>query len=88
MKRYTFIAEYRGGTYISQYVAQTLKDALYMWAEKLDTEIFSTSKRNRILLEVNDPDQIPIPLKGLEKVWCSCYLSGESFLLLNIIETT
>lgn len=31
MKLFTFIADYKGGTYISQYVAKTLEEALNLW---------------------------------------------------------
>ena len=87
MKKYTFIAEYKGGTYITQYVALNLTDALPLWVMGLDKKIFSKSKRDKILLEVNDSDLYPTPLRDVENVWCSTYLSGKSFLLLNIIET-
>ena len=87
MKKYTFIAEYKGGTYISQYTTQTIMDALHLWVDKLDVKIFSKNKRDKILSEINDPEQIPVQLKEIEKVWCCCYLSGKSFLLLNIVET-
>lgn len=88
MKKYTFIAEYKGGTYISQYIANNLTDALLLWGNGLDKKIFSKSKKDNILLELNDPNFYPTPLKDMDKVWCSTYLSGKTFLLLNIIEAT
>ena len=34
MKLFTFIADYKGGTYISQYVAKTLEEALNLWISR------------------------------------------------------
>lgn len=87
MRKYTFIAEYKGGTYISQFVASNLAEALPLWAMELDGNIFSKSAREQILSEVNEVDFSPVLLKKIENVWCATYLSEESFLLLNIVET-
>jgi len=87
MKKYTFIVEYRGGTYISQYVAFDLKIALSMWVNHLDKRYFSTHKKQLLQEEIPDIDFFPVPVEGIENVWCGSYLSGKYFLLLNIIET-
>ena len=87
MKKYTFIVEYRGGTYISQYVAFDLKIALSMWVNHLDKRYFSTHKKQLLQEEISDIDFFPVPVEGIENVWCGSYLSGKYFLLLNIIVT-
>ena len=51
MERYTFIAEYRGGTYTSQYDVENLEDGLKLWAENLDLKYFSKSKKEKIIAE-------------------------------------
>lgn len=86
--KYTFIANYKGGVYISQYIAFNLMEALSLWALGLDKKIFSESKRDKILLEITDPDLWPTSVKEVENVWCSTFLTGKTFLLLNIVETT
>lgn len=87
MKTYTFIAHYRGKHYLTQYMADDLLNAVYLWGNNLDKKVFTLSKRTRILKEIEDPDKAPIPIRGIEKVWCACYLSDKSFLILDIIET-
>jgi hypothetical protein len=87
MKKYTFIAEYRGGTYISQYVALSIENALIEWVNNLDSKYFSHHKKKLLKKEIADVDSFPLPIDGVDKVWCVCYLSGKYFLLLNIIET-
>ena len=87
MKKYTFIAEYRGGTYISQCIALDLKAALLIWVNNLDKRFFSAHKKQMLQDEISDIDFFPVPINGIDKVWCRSYLSGKYFLLLNIVET-
>lgn len=87
MRNLTFIAEYRGGTYISQIKGCELNEALIIWCEKLDRKIFSSSKKQQIFKEILDRNNNPTPLIGIDHVWCCCFLSGKFFLLLNIVET-
>lgn len=87
MSGYTFLAHYRGNYYLSQYQAEDLMSALRLWGEGLDKKIFTLSKRRRILNDILNPDHFPVPVKGVKNVWCACYLSDKSFLILDIIET-
>ena len=88
MKKYTFVAHYRGQQYLSQYQAEDLGLALIKWGEGLDKKIFTLSKRNRILKDIRDPDYFPVLKNEVENVWGTCYLSDKSFLILVIVETT
>ncbi|GHV19607.1 hypothetical protein FACS1894169_16260 [Bacteroidia bacterium] len=87
MKKYTFIAEYRGGTYISQYVEENLLNSLKKWGEYLDSSIYLKEDIMQLRQEIKMDEYAPAPVKTIENVWCCSFLSGESFLLLNIIET-
>ena len=87
MEKFTFIVEYKGGTYISQHSALNLKNALFIWAEKLDKKIFSPIKQERIRLEIQKENNFPTPIKAVDNVWCCCLLSGKYFLLMNIVKT-
>jgi hypothetical protein len=87
MKKFTFIAEFRGGTYISQYDAENLKVALDIWAENLNTKYFSKSKKEKIIVEVNNKDLFPVELDGIKNAWCGVFLRGKFSLLLNIVKT-
>jgi hypothetical protein len=87
MNRYTFIAEYRGGTYISQYDAESLENCLEFWAENLDLKYFSKSKKEKIISETKDVDLFPIELDGIKNAWCRTYLYDKYALLLNIVKT-
>jgi len=87
MKKFTFISEYRGGTYISQYIAEDLIIALNLWANNLDKKIYSISHRQRIKIEMSRTSFSFEAIENIDNVWCTCFLSSQSFLLLNIIET-
>jgi len=87
MKKYTFIAEYKGGTYISQYSALDTDHALLLWANGLEEKYFSAHKKRKIIEEAKCEDLRPVRIKTLENAWCACFLSGKYFLLLNIVET-
>ena len=87
MERYTFIAEYRGGTYTSQYDVENLEDGLKLWAENLDLKYFSKSKKEKIIAETKDRDLFPVELDGIKNTWCASYLRGKFELLLNIVKT-
>lgn len=87
MKKFTFIAEFRGGTYISQYEALDLKNALFIWADNLDSQIFTKKVKEKIREKTHNEDFFPVPIKTIDNVWCSSYVVFRSLLLLNIIET-
>lgn len=86
MKLFTFIADYKGGTYISQYLGDTLGEALRLWIENVDfftEKQLNSFKKN---IEYGDIDP-PTRLDGLNNVWCTCFIVFGTLLLLNVIET-
>lgn len=87
MKKFTFIAEFRNGTYISQYEASNLIEALFIWAENLDLQYFTSKVKNKIQEKAREEDFFPVPVKTVDNVWCSSYVIFRSLLLLNIVET-
>ena len=87
MRKYTFIAEYKGGTYISQYSAFDINQALLLWANGLEKKYFSAHKKLKIIEELKYEYLHPVRINTLENVWCANFLSGKYFLLLNIVET-
>ena len=74
MKLFTFIADYKGGTYISQYVAKTLEEALNLWINNVD---FFTDKQLKSFKKNIKYGDIDPPTK----------LNGSTLLRLNIGET-
>lgn len=88
MKKYTFVCEFKKGTYISQYKSDNLRGALVIWSENLDINFYQEKDKERIISEVKSINNEPIAIKGIDNVWCMTCLIKKSLLLLNIIETT
>lgn len=85
MKKYTFIAEFRGGTYISQHRASHILKALELWGMSLDTSIYTQRIITKLQNEIDE--EKPTPIKDVDSVWCCSFSLYNSFLLLNIVET-
>lgn len=76
MKKFTFIAEFKNGTYISQYKA-----------DNLDVQFFTNKVKTKIQEKVRDSFYSPVSIEEVDNVWCSSYVIFRSLLLLNIVET-
>lgn len=87
MKKFTFIAEFRGGTYINQYEALDLKDALFIWADNLDPQILTNKIKAKMREKTQNEDFFPVPIRTINNVWCSSSVVFRSLLHLNIVET-
>ena len=87
MKKFTFIAEYKKGTYISQYESSNLMEALVIWADNLDIQFFTEKVKAKIQEKVRDNFYSPGSIEKVDNVWCSSYVIFRSLLLLNIVET-
>ena len=44
MKKFTIIANFRGGTFVSQHDAYSVVEAILKWAENLDLQYFQENK--------------------------------------------
>jgi len=85
---YTFVFEYKGGTYIDQVSAANPRKALTKWAMNLPEEDLQSWKLKRAELLSLFEAGSPVPLTGLLNVWCISGISMEDEqLLLNIVAT-
>lgn len=87
MKKFTCIAEYKGGTYISQYLAEDVFEAERIWANNLHPRYFKPREKKKIIEQINEGEFKPLLLKDAESVWCDTFVILDRFLLLNIVET-
>jgi hypothetical protein len=90
MELYTFIMEYKEGTYISQVRASDLNEAREKWAKEINiSEIqnFGVKAKERLIEEMQDSENIPVKLNGLTNIWsCGALVNGH-VPLINIIRT-
>ena len=87
MEKFTFIAEFKHGNYISQYKADNLMEAVLIWADNLDVQFFTNKVKTKIQEKVRDSFYSPVSIEEVDNVWCSSYVIFRSLLLLNIVET-
>jgi hypothetical protein len=87
---YTFIMDFRGGTYISQVMAKNVASATKKWANQLDTtpiKHMGPAAKAEIIREMNNEIHYPVLLSGMSNVWCISCSIRVGFFLLNIVES-
>lgn len=87
---FTFVAEFRGTTYVSQVCAPDERDAVRVWVRTLQSErpfgraSSYIGRTAAALLEEKFP---PVAIGGVSNVWCITGLCGGDLMLANIVET-
>lgn len=88
---YTFIVNYRGGSYIEQVSAPDVLTATHIWAERiahgqivkhLDSELFSKVFGEEIL------EFPPMPISDRPNVWQMFFFSGKNRMDVDIVKTS
>ncbi len=88
MPLYTFILDFRGGTYISQFAGVTAANAAHVWPTELDFEgIAKLRKKHRKILLAGLDEEGFVRLTGTKNVWCNCFVIGKHLALLNAVQT-
>ena len=88
MPLYTFIMDYKGGTYISQVNASSVKTACKEWAENLEvSEIANFEIKGKEILIREMKSKEPVALEGLENVWFVSALIFNNLAAINLIKT-
>lgn len=84
---FTFILDYKGGTYISQVFA-SFEGAGRRWAEQLDiSSIDSFDEKMRTGLIDGISEETVTPITGADNVWCISLFIGDDLGLVHIIKT-
>jgi len=90
MNLYTYLLEFRNGTYITQVSANTVQQSMPKWINHLKAE-FDEIKylNNQSILEIEQEltEEQPILLKGKQSVWCLSFTIKQGVGLVNIVET-
>jgi hypothetical protein len=87
MPLFTFVLEFSGGTYISQFGACTARGALTLYASELvRNNAVSTLSARKHLADALSAEKL-VRLDGVRSVWCCSTLVGRKFALLNIVAT-
>ena len=83
---YTIIVDYRDGTYISQFEADTPKSAVQHWSRSKpsDRKDVPSGPRSYIHSELLNGNDL-VPLSGLKNVWCLTATYRDQLLLINVV---
>ena len=90
MPLFTVIANYGGGTYISQVSGKSQVAALQRWSRSrnvLEIQGVGKSSQAKIVSAAHDPEDGPVQLTGLDNIWCFTALIRDKGLLINLVQT-
>lgn len=85
-RRYTFVLEFLGGTYVRQACGISPELALRTWLRVASEEDFEWERHRLELLRALG-DKAAVPVEGCHNVWCLSGLAGEYLYLIHIIGT-
>ncbi|PWV56440.1 hypothetical protein [Chitinophaga sp. S165] len=89
MKTYTFIAEFRGGTYISQVKAANVSAAMVLWSKELNpAEIKFLGEKGKLELQTEIEAENPTKVEGIENVWFFCLRIKSGYFMVNVVKTS
>jgi len=88
MPLYTFLLEYRGGTYVSQVRARSLSLAIEAWtAEFMRIKVPGLGLRSKSDLAEKILRDAPTTVDGLINTWCSSALVRGHLALIHFTQT-
>jgi len=85
-RRYTFVLEFLGGTYVRQASGDSPELALRAWLRVASQEEFEW-ERHRLELLRELGNKVAVPVEGCQNVWCLSGLAGDYLYLIHIIGT-
>jgi len=88
MSLFTFVLDYRGGTYIQQVEAANEERAVEAWARVLNLDdIQGLTAKSRPMLQAKFLGQELAPVSGSKSVWCVSARLRGSLALVHVIRT-
>ena len=72
MALFTFVMDYRGGTYLSQVEARNKETAMRLWLEQLEVGFhadFTNDVKMALIKEDFEFYNVPTPITGLKNTW-------------------
>jgi hypothetical protein len=85
LKKYSFILNYRGETYIFQINANGLKKAMKRWYQALKISEIKDALKIAKAYQATMNEYDPTPLLGLKHVWCYSTFVGKHTAEVNIV---
>lgn len=89
MSLYTCVLDYHGGTYISQFRADSAVHGVEAWCRELEENQLLGEPSSSVAQGILD-DAVKnrlVEVEDLSGVWCAATTNGGALALLNVIET-
>ena len=85
---FTIIADYDGGTYISQWEASNPQAALIKWSQSFDFSVMPGVSNSR-LTKFREwiAQESATPITGTKGVWCASASYAKKHMLINVVRT-
>ena len=90
MPLWTAIADYRGGTYISQVRAANVGQAIICWAQafpRMKGSYVGAKTKTKFLAAVRDPQEKPTRIQRTQDVWYWSPLSIRPEIVVHLVKT-
>ena len=89
---FTFIVNFRGGTYCTQVQSKNVYASIPEWIRKIKQEKTQIKYLGEITIaeleiESKNIDEIPIALFGLDNIWFAHYTTRKGSFHINIVKT-
>ena len=85
---FTFVLDFDGGTYISQFRGHDRSEACEKWVEGMDiSAIRSVAKITRSELRREVDIREAVGIEGMTNVWCLSFVVKKKLGLLNVVQT-
>lgn len=84
---YTFILEYAGGTYISQYRSQTVNDAVRVWITDEVTVVPGFKEKHREKIRAQFEDYGLVAIDTIVGVWLFDFTVKKNTGWLHVVRT-
>jgi hypothetical protein len=91
MALWTVIADYRGGTYISQLRATGVTQALKQWAKsfpQIKGSFVGAKTRQKLMGAVRDNEEKPVPIEAVRNVWYWSHSALHRRFVVHLVKTS
>lgn len=75
---YTYITDWKGGTFVSQNSEKSLDSSISSWAHGFDLSVIGASNQNKDKFLADILSEQAVSIDGLKNIWCVCpFIEGE-----------
>ncbi|PCI72826.1 MAG: hypothetical protein COB38_03005 [Gammaproteobacteria bacterium] len=86
-KLFTFITDWNGCTFISQFQQRTIVQAIDSWATSLDLEALGSSESERKTFKEKVKEQIAVEIQDHTNIWCISPFLEDELAITHIVLT-